>query len=346
MEASIMSRIITPIVIVFIMFGMGLSLILIMGIFWSRTEHGQLDYKAAIILKLRGEGRERVTPKTMRRQGLVRAKFLQKRSEEMAKIQDITIPGPAGALKIRLYHPSQKENLPVLIYYHGGGWVMGNLETHDTICRQFASQGRVIVAAVDYRLAPENPYPAAFDDSYAALEWVYDNVKRYGGDPSRIALGGDSAGGNLAAAVAIKARDALGPRISYQVLLYPVTNPGRMETESHVFFANGYGLTRAHMVFFREAYLPEKADRLNPYASPLLAKDLRDLPPAIIITAGFDVLRDEGLSYAERLGNAGNWVETIHYPSMIHGFASMGRLFQESGDAVSRVAKSMKKRFH
>ncbi len=332
-------------VLVFILGGLVLSvtLILIMGIFWSQTEHGQLDYKAAVILKLRGDGQKQLMPETIRREATLRARFLQKRAIEIAKTEDMIISGPAGALTVRLYHPSQEENLPVFIYYHGGGWVMGNFETHDTICRAYAKKAGVIVAAVDYRLAPENPYPKAFDDSYAALEWVYDNIKSYKGDPSRITVGGDSAGGNLAAAVAIKARDVSGPKIIYQVLLYPVTNSARMETESYLSFANGYGLTKAHMIFFRESYLPKKSDRLAPYASPLLTKNLMNLPPAIIITAGFDVLRDEGMAYANRLIHAGNQVEKIHYPTMIHGFATMGRIFPEASDAVSRTAQALKK---
>lgn len=332
-------------VLIFILGGLVLSvtLILIMGIFWSRTEQGQLDYKAAVILKLRGDGQKRLRPETIRREASLRARFLQKSAIEIAKIEDMTISGPAGSLTVRLYYPGQEETLPVFIYYHGGGWVMGNVETHDTICREYANKAGVIVVAVDYRLAPENPYPNAFDDSYAVLEWVYGNIKSYRGDPSRIAVGGDSAGGNLAAAVAIKARDVSGPKIRYQVLLYPVTNPARMETESYLLFANGYGLTKAHMVFFQESYLPKKSDRLTPYASPLLTKNLMNLPPAIIITAGFDVLKDEGMAYAKRLSHSGNQVETIHYPSMIHGFATMGKIFPEASNAISRTAQALKK---
>jgi acetyl esterase len=219
---------------------------------------------------------------------------------------------------------------------------MGSLATHDPICREFAKKAGVLVVAVAYRLAPENPYPAGFDDSYTALEWVSKNIKSYQGDPTRIALGGDSAGGNLAAAVAIKARDISGPNIRCQVLLYPVTNPAHMDTESHLIFANGYGLTHAHMVFFQAAYLPKESDRFNVYASPLLAENLKNLPPAVIITAGFDVLRDEGKAYANRLSQAGNQVETIHYPGMIHGFATMGRIFPQASDAVTRASQAMR----
>jgi acetyl esterase len=202
-----------------------------------------------------------------------------------------------------------------------------------------------VVVSVDYRLAPEHHFPAAVDDCYAALEWVSRNSGRLNVDASRIAVGGSSAGGNLTAAVALMARDRDGPRLAYQVLIYPATNLFELTTPSHRQFADGYGLTREHVEFFRDAYLPEASDRKNPYASPLLAESLENLPPAILVTAGFDVLKDEGIAYAERLEAAGVPTVRASYPSMIHGFITMDRIFGEAEDAIDEIAAALSEAF-
>ena len=321
--------------------------VLILGVFWSRTEHGPLDYKTAIGLKLRDvfSGDQVLTAAQLREEAITRARMLQSRPVGVARIEEMKIPGPGGEIPIRVYWPRENGPLPVLVYYHGGGWVVGNLDTNDSLSRLLANKASAVVVSVDYRLAPEDRFPAAVDDCYAALEWVSRNADRLNVDPSRIALGGGSAGGNLTAAVALMARDRAGPRLAYQVMFYPATDLLDLSTDSHRDFADGYGLTGEQVEFFRDSYLPEVADRKNPYASPLLAESLEGLPPAIVITAGFDVLRDEGIAYAERLEAAGVPTIRAHYPSMIHGFVSMDRIFGEAEDAIDQAAAALSEAF-
>jgi len=336
--------------IVVLLFGtlaVAIASVLILGVSWSRTEYGPLDYKAAIALKLRDafSGEEVLTPARLREEAISRARTLQGRPVAVARIEEMKIPGPAGEIPIRVYWPGGNGPFPVLVFYHGGGWVIGNLDTGDSQCRMLSNKASAVVVSVDYRLAPEHRFPAAVDDSYAALEWVSRNADRLGVDPSRIAVGGGSAGGNLTAAVALMARDRGGPELVYQVMFYPATNLFDLTTASHRDFAEGYGLTREHVEFFRDSYLPEVADRRSPYASPLLAESLEDLPPAIVITAGFDVLRDEGIAYAERLEAAGVPTLRAHYPSMIHGFVTMDRIFGEAEDAIDKAATALSEAF-
>jgi acetyl esterase len=321
--------------------------VLILGYSWSRTEHGLLDYKAAIALKLRDafSGDAVLTPARMRKEAIARTRILQGGPVPIAEIEEMEIPGSRRGIPIRVYRPRESGPLPALVFYHGGGWVIGNLDTSDNLCRMLSNRASAVVVSVDYRLAPEHRFPAAVDDSYAALEWVSGNADRLDVDPSRIAVGGSSAGGNLAAAVALKARDTEGPNLAYQVIIYPATNLFDLTTASHRHFASGYGLTREHVEFFRESYLPEVADRKSPYASPLLAESLEDLPPAIVITAGFDVLRDEAIAYAERLEASGVATIRAHYPSMIHGFVTMDRVFGEAEDAIDEAAAALSEAF-
>ncbi len=321
--------------------------VLVLGTFWSRTEHGVLDYKTAIVLKLRDafSGDPVLGAERMREEAVARGRILQGSPVEVAKIEEMGIPGPVGEIPIRVYWPTESGPLPVLVYYHGGGWVIGDLDSNDRVCRMLANKVPAVVVSVDYRLAPEHRFPAAVDDSYAALEWVHRNGSRLNADTSRIAVGGGSAGGNLAAAVALMARDRVGPRLAYQVMFYPATNLLDLSTASHRDFADGYGLTAEHIEFFREAYLPDAVDRENPYASPLLAETLEGLPPAIVVTAGFDVLRDEGLAYAKRLEAAGVPAENAHYPHMIHGFVTMGRMYRQSEDAIDAAAAGLSEAF-
>ncbi len=325
----------------------GVAAILILGTFWSRTEHGILDYKTAIVLKLRDlfSGDQVLDAARMREEAISRGRLMQRKPVPVAKVEETTIAGPAGEIPIRIYWPTADGPLPVLVFYHGGGWVTGNLDTSDSLCGRISNRARAVVVSVDYRLAPEHRYPAAVDDSYAALEWVSRNAERLDVDASHVAVGGCSAGGNLAAAVALMARDRTGPGLACQVLIYPATNLLDLTTPSHQNFADGYGMTRDHIEFFRDSYLPEVPDRRNPYASPLLAESLEDLPPAIVITAGFDVLRDEGIAYAERLEAAG--VPTIHanFPSMIHGFIAMDRLFGEAEEAIHQASAALSEAF-
>ena len=241
----------------------------------------------------------------------------------VAQIEDRSIPGPLGEIPIRIYKPSNATDLPMLLFYHGGGWVLGDIETHDCLCRSLANGSDCIVISVDYRLAPEYKFPAAPEDCYAALTWAASHGAALGGDPSRLAVGGESAGGNLSAAVALMARDRQGPKLCYQLLLYPVTDLTALETDSYHAFATGHGLERASMAWFIDHYLADPADAQTPYASPLHAPDLSGLAPAAVMTAGFDVLRDEGNAYAARLAAAGVPVTHHCYGGFIHGFYVM-----------------------
>jgi acetyl esterase len=249
-----------------------------------------------------------------------------------------------GKIPIRVYRPigaPADRALPALVFFHGGGWVIGDLETHDVLCRQLTAEAGVTVIAVDYRLAPEAKFPAAADDSWAATKWIVANAGRLGVDATRIAVGGDSAGGNLAAVVTLLARDAGGPSIAYQVLLYPVTDVGT-ETGSYRAFAEGYMLTRDSMRWFFDHYLASPDNAADVRVSPLRAKSLSGLPPALIVTAGFDPLRDEGEAYARALRDAGVTVDYICYGGMVHGFVPMGKLIDTGNRAVSHIAASLR----
>jgi acetyl esterase len=262
----------------------------------------------------------------------------------VARVENRTIPGPGGALPIRMYTPAGNGPFPVLIFFHGGGWVIGDLDTQDGACRALANGAACVVVSVDYRLAPEHKFPAAPEDCYAAARWVAANAASLRVDPARIAVGGDSAGGNLTAVVSQMARDRGSPRLAFQLLVYPVTD-GACETPSYRENADGYLLTRDMMQWFWNHYVRDDADRLNPMASPLRAADLRDLPPALTITAEFDPLRDEGEAYAARLRDAGVPVQLTRYDGMIHGFFGMSSVMDQAQIAIAEAASAMRVAF-
>ena len=239
-------------------------------------------------------------------------------------VEDRSIPGPAGDLPVRIYRPElDAPTLPGLVYFHGGGHVIGNLDTHDAVARNLCNGAGCIVVSVDYRLAPEHKFPAAAEDAFAAVVWCAAHGAEIGIDPRRIAVGGDSAGGNLAAVAALMARDAGGPAIALQVLVYPVTDYA-CDTESYRTYSDGYGMLEARsMRWFRDHYLRDEADRLDWRAAPLRAGDLSGAPPARVLTAQCDVLHDEGEAYARRLRSAGVEVDHRDMPGMIHGFFAM-----------------------
>ncbi|MFA9517722.1 alpha/beta hydrolase [Halopenitus sp. H-Gu1] len=248
--------------------------------------------------------------------------FLSVPSEDLDpvdRVRDFDIPGPNGPIPIRVYDPDTSGPRPVFVYLHGGGWVFETVDAHDQTCRALANAGECTVVSVDYRLAPEHPFPAPLEDAYAATEWVVDNCDSLSGDPDRIVVGGDSAGGNLTAAITLLARERDGPEIDHQVLIYPVVDHS-FETDSYEENAEGYLLTRESMRWFWNHHLETPIDGANPYASPLRAPDLSGLPPATVVSAEFDPLRDEDRAYAERLESAGVEVEHRHYEDMIHGF--------------------------
>jgi len=262
---------------------------------------------------------------------------------QIGMVRDLTADGPLGPIPLRVYRPAgvpASTPLAVLVFFHGGGWVIGDLETHDVLCRQLTAGSGVSVVSVDYRLAPEHKFPAAVDDAWAATRWVVAHAGELAVDASRLAVGGDSAGGNLAAVVALLARDKGAPAIAVQVLIYPVTDLVG-ETRSYRDFAEGYLLTREGMRWFIAHYLTAEAEAADWRASPIRAQSLAGLPAALIVTAGFDPLRDEGEAYAERLRDAGVRVDSVCYGGMIHGFVPMGRLLDTAGRAISLIAGSL-----
>jgi len=252
--------------------------------------------------------------------------------ETAVQVKNITIPGPGGEIPLRIYTPEGSGPFPILVYFHGGGWVMGNLNTCNNTCHFFSNTIGCIVISVDYRLAPKHKFPAAVEDAYTATRWAAGHATEINGDSSRIAVAGESSGGNLAAVVCLMAQDRGDPHLMFQVLAYPPTNLATLETDSHRNFAKGYGLTNFHAKWLLKQYLPREKDRKNPYASPLLAEDISNVPPALVITGEYDILRDDGESYVRRLKEAGVKARFIRYADkghMAHWKTSSGK----AGDA-------------
>ena len=277
--------------------------------------------------------------------------------EAVAHVEDRTIPGPAGAVPVRIYRSAgiappvprseptasgeTPELRPALVYFHGGGWVIGDLESHDNFCRALANRTQAVIVSVDYRLAPEHRYPAAAEDCYAATRFVAECGGEIGVDGARIAVAGDSAGGNLAAAVALMARDRSGPPLRHQVLIYPVADHD-FDTASYRDNATGYLLSREGMQWFWSHYVPNAAQRNEAYAAPLRAEKLALLPPATVITAEYDPLRDEGEAYAVRLRDAGVATVATRYDGQIHGFVSLFEVFDQGRTATEQIAEALR----
>jgi acetyl esterase len=262
----------------------------------------------------------------------------------IAKFADRTIAGFGGdTIPVRVYWPADDAAVrPAIVFYHGGGWVIGGLDTHDNAARMLANATDAVVVFVDYRLAPEAVFPVAAEDCYEGLLWTVANATELSIDPTRIAVAGDSAGGNLAAVVALMSRDRGGPALRYQLLVYPCTDmePSRWPSMSEN--KNGYFLTTDSMVWFYDQYVPDAGERTNPSASPIYAADLAGLPPAFVITAEFDPLRDEGEAYAARMREAGVPTESQRFDGMIHGFFGMTAMFEQSRDAHAIAAAKVK----
>ena len=274
-----------------------------------------------------------------------RRTFTQPEPPQVAAVRELTATTPQGDIPLRLYRPLGSDAttvLPVLVYYHGGGWVIGDLDTHDTLCRQLANAAGCAVVAVDYRMGPEHRFPAAVDDVLAATHWVRAQAGALRFDPGRLAVGGDSAGGNLAAVVALAARDAGDLPIAFQLLIYPATDMRRGHP-SHTTNGDGYVLTRDTLAYFHDHYITDPAHDLDWRASPLLHTDLAGLPPALVITAGYDPLRDEGLDYARALTEAGNRATCVCFERQIHGFITMGRVLDEANTAVALCAAELRR---
>jgi acetyl esterase len=259
----------------------------------------------------------------------------------VARVEDRHIPGPAGDMTVRIYWPEAGSPAPLVVFFHGGGFVLCSLDSHDELCRALCREAGVVLVSVDYRLAPEAPYPAAADDCYAALAWAVSNAAELGADPTRVAVAGDSAGGNLAAVTALRARDLGGPALRHQCLIYPVTDC-RFDTPSYIENAEGYFLTAEAMRWFWSHYLQDMGRAAEPYASPLRAPSLAGLPPALVITAEYDPLRDEGEHYAQALSAAGVSTTLRRYDGMIHGFVTLAEIFEDGLAARSLAASHLR----
>jgi acetyl esterase len=309
-----------------------------------------LDPSAAALAKMMKEaGRpalDTLPPPEARAQSAANRAAVQPDPPAMQSVEDMRIAAPHGAIPVRVFKPLTLPNADLaagLVYYHGGGWVIGDLDGYDVVCRELATKAGLVVVSVDYRLAPEHKFPAAVDDCIAATDWVARNAAKLGIDADRLFVGGDSAGGNLAAVVSMHARDNAGPRIKGQVLVYPVTDLA-MSTPSYADPETGVLLTHSLMRWFRDHYLTDHKQIDDWRASPLRMSNLKGLPPAFVLTCGADPLHDEGEEFARRLKHAGNDVIHVDYPGQFHAFLTMGRLLPEANKLVGEITGWLKQR--
>jgi acetyl esterase len=307
-----------------------------------------LDPDAETLLAMiRAAGRppfETLTPEEARQAFTAGRKVTAPEPQEVAEVRDFACPGPRGEIKLRAYRPrgtAADEVLPALIYFHGGGWLLGDLESHDTACRHYANGARCRVVSVDYRMAPEHKFPAAVDDSAAATKWIIANAATLGINHTRVAVGGDSAGGNLSAVLAIMARDGDLPPLAYQLLVYPATDMAMVTRSSQT--ATVGILTTPTMKWFIDHYLRGPKDVADWRASPLRAADLSGVAPAFVLTCSYDPLCDEGIAYARRLEREGVRVTHLHYSDQTHGFVGQGKIIRAAGTALDMMAAALKK---
>ena len=306
-----------------------------------------LDPDVLLVLEMiRMAGRppfEQLTPNEAREAYMKSRAVLQPDPEPVAEVRNLSAPGPLGDIPLRLYRPAGVgERAPALVYYHGGGWLLGGLDSHDVVCRRFANAAGCVVVSVDYRMAPEHPFPAAVDDCAEATRFVIARAAALGIDPARVAAGGDSAGGNLAAVMALMARDGPLPPLAFQLLIYPATDM-TMTTVSSQTVGPGVPLTSATMKWFIDYYMPAGTDRADWRASPARAASVAGTARALVLTAATDPLRDEGIDYARRLEREGVRVTAVHLSDQIHGFMSMGKVIRAADTAIDMMAAVMRR---
>ncbi len=307
-----------------------------------------LDPDVMLVLEMiRLAGRppfEQLTPGEAREAYMKSRAVLQPEPEAVGEVRALDAPGPRGPVPLRLYRPAGTAAgpLPALVYYHGGGWLLGGLDSHDVVCRRFANAAGCVVVSVDYRMAPEHKFPAAVEDSAAATRFVCDQAGALGIDARRVAAGGDSAGGNLAAVMALMARDGALPPLAFQLLIYPATDMA-MTTISSQTITSGVPLTSGTMKWFIDHYMQSDADRIDWRASPIRAASVAGTAPALVLTAAVDPLRDEGLAYAQRLEREGVRVTSVHLSDQIHGFLSMGKVIHAADTAIDMMAAVLRR---
>lgn len=311
-----------------------------------------LDPEVEKLLELaRQAGRppyEALTPEQARAAYAASWDLLQPPPQAVAAVRDVSVPGQGGELRLRIYRglgTQDGQPLPCMVFLHGGGWVIGNLESHDRLCRRLANVARICVVAVDYRLAPEHRFPAALEDAATALQWVTEHQADLSIAPGRIGIGGDSAGGNLAAVLALMGRDGSAPPAMYQALIYPVLDL-TADSASYRKVTAGVPLTAATMHYFIDHYTPQASQRLDWRASPLRARSLAGTPPALVVTVANDPLCDEGRAYAQRLEEEGVRVTSLHMSDQLHGMLLMGRLVRASNTVIDFVATAMGEALH
>lgn len=324
----------------------GISTLVYLSIRSLRTRpEGKLDTIVALALKYaKPPESDRLKPLPLQRAQFLKSSLrFHGRLPRMASVRDTTVPTGGFDIPVRVYRPIERTDLQLVLYLHGGGFVKGSIETHENICRHIAKESGSIVLSPDYRLAPEHPFPTPLEDCYTVLQWISRNALSLGGRADDISVAGDSAGGTIAAALCLMARDRGGPQISHQVLIYPATDFSHLDTASYKMFGSGYMLDSDEVAWSLAQYLPNKLDYSNPYASPLLAQNLHSLPDALIITAEFDVLRDEGQAYADKLRQSG--VPVLHSctKGVTHAYLSGTRVLKrKTGRDFRRIARFLR----
>lgn len=331
---------------IFLFFSVLLAIIIIGRFFiiknLTTTSYGKLDTIFGVISKID----KYFNPNSLKEKSIYEIRIAlhnattkwNPRSISFSNIKNMDIKTEFNQVPVRIYTPDNGDNFPLIIYSHGGSFISGSIDDVDNICRKLSKDSKAIVVSVNYRLAPENPFPAGLNDIYNVLQWVYSNAKSINGDSSRICVVGDSAGGNLSAAISQMARDKVGPHIISQVLIYPSTNIYKLNTKSWSYFGMDYNLTRENSEKFISLYTPRLEDRKNEYASPFLSENFKGLPDTLIITAELDPLRDEGEDYGRKLKGAGVDVITTRYEGVAHGFISMGRITKKADNALNDIS--------